>query len=904
MTHKPPVAGPIEQEEYWQTLLGDSLPVFDSILNRPRPPMQSFIRATETAPIDKSLSQKLNAFCTEKNVSSFEVMLAVFKIALLRYSGQDDVLLGTLAIIGESDNRIINPVPLRTNLADDPAGSKLLTRVSTTVQEAVAHRDYPFEKLVSLLNAAADFTRAPIFQLMLIPLNMPGPLLNAPLTPQDISEAGETTSRCDLVLLVSPTEITCEYDADLFDYEHIRRLLGHLKMLLNGFIENIDAPISTLSILTNAERHRLLVEWNNTRVDYPGSDPIHRIIELQTEQTPDAVAVSFEGQQLTYRQLNERANQLAHRLQRLGVGPETLVGVAMDRSLEMVIGLLATLKAGGAYVPIDPSYPAERVAFMLSDSAVPVLLTQSHLVPHLPLHNAVILCLDNDWPTIAAEDTANPPVQVTPNNLAYVIYTSGSTGKPKGAMNTHAAIRNRLLWMQDAYLLTSTDHILQKTPFSFDVSVWEFFWPLMFGARLVVAKPGGHQDSAYLVNIINAQQITTLHFVPSMLRVFLDQPSMENCTSLKRVICSGEALPLDLQNRFFAHLPQVELHNLYGPTEAAIDVTSWQCDPHSPLEIVPIGKPIANMQTFILDKHLQPVPIGAPGELHLGGIGLARGYHNRPQLTGEKFIPSPNFNLGISKIVNNSHFTTTAPETKWSGIHNSQLYKTGDLARYLPDGNIEYLGRLDFQVKIRGFRIELGEIEKLLDQHPVVTGAIVAVREDTPGNPQLVAYVIPAQPGGSTHQQLANILREYLQTKLPDYMVPAAFVLLEAFPLSPNGKINRPALPPPANVHRPQSGQSYVSPKTPTEETLAQIWANLLGLERVGTHDNFFELGGHSLLAAQLIARIRDTFHLELAIDILLDQAPTVAVLAQHIDAVLWTQTPVVVSGEHEEGEL
>ena len=572
--------------------------------------------------------------------------------------------------------------------------------------------------------------------------------------------------------------------------------------------------------------------------------------EEQVERTPEAVAVIFEDQQLTYRQLNERANQLARHLQRLGVGPDRLVGLCVERSLEMVVGLLGILKAGGAYMPLDPEYPKERLAFMLEDACVPVLLTQAPVAAWLPGHSSRIVRLDADWPRIAGESLCNVTSSVRAEHLAYMIYTSGSAGRPKGAMNTHVAIVNRLLWMQDTYRLTPSDRVLQKSPFSFDVSVWEFFWPLLTGAGLVVVLPGGHKDAAYLASLIRKEKITTTHFVPSMLSAFLEQGGLESsCASLKRVICSGEALAFELQQRFFSLL-SAELHNLYGPTEAAVDVTYWACERESRLRTVPIGRPIANTQIHILDRYLQAVPIGVPGELHIGGIGLARGYHNRPELTAEKFIPDP--------------FRTEA---------GARLYKTGDLARYLPDGAIEYLGRLDHQVKIRGVRIELGEIESVLAGHPAVREAVVVAREDVPGDKRLVAY-LTAKDGLSPKDQE---LRGLLQAKLPEYMVPSAFVTLGQFPLTPNGKVDRKALPPP---EQPRATTGFVPPETPMEVVLAKVWAEVLGLKQVGVHDNFFDLGGHSLLAVRLQTRVEAELGRKLPLAAFF-QAPTLAELAK-----------------------
>jgi amino acid adenylation domain-containing protein len=527
----------------------------------------------------------------------------------------------------------------------------------------------------------------------------------------------------------------------------------------------------------------------------------------------------------------------------------------MERSLEMVIALYGILKAGGAYVPLDPEYPPDRVAFMLGDTQVPVLLTQERLVSRLSEHKAQTVCLDSHWETISQERIENPINETKPENLAYVIYTSGSTGKPKGVMNTHRGICNRLLWMQDTYKLTQADHVLQKTPFSFDVSVWEFFWPLLFGARLVVARPGGHKDSAYLVNVIVEQDITTIHFVPSMLQLFLEDKDVMKCHCLKRVICSGEALPYELQNRFFARL-NAELHNLYGPTEAAVDVSYWECRPESDLKIVPIGRPVANTQLYILDQYMQPVPIGVPGELHIGGIQVARGYLNRPELTAEKFIPDP-----------------------FSNNPEARLYKTGDSVRYIPNGSIEFLGRLDFQVKVRGFRIELGEIETVLSQHPVVREVVVLAREDVPGDKRLAAYVVSKRQSPLPISEL----REFLKDRLPDYMVPAAIVQLESLPLTPNGKIDRRSLPAPEAER--QSDKVYVAPQNELERVIAGIWQEVLQVEKLGVDDNFFDLGGHSLLIMQVQRQLCDMTNQDIRITDMF-RFPTIRKLSQYLGQV------------------
>jgi amino acid adenylation domain-containing protein len=656
-----------------------------------------------------------------------------------------------------------------------------------------------------------------------------------------------------LTILVSTDGKECQwaYDTTIFDREGIHHLQQQFTTFLRNIVTSSDHPVSAIPILNEAERHQILVEWNDTRVDYPQDKLVHQIFEAQAEKTPDSIAVVFEGESLTYRELNERANQLAHYLQSLGVGPESMVGIAVERSLEMIVGLYSILKAGGAYVPLDPTYPADRIAYMMEDASVPVLLTQQRLLDKLPPHKAQVVCLDIDWDRlIGTHNTENPACRTTLENLAYMIYTSGSTGKPKGAMNNHGGILNRLLWMQDAYKLTDADAVLQKTPFSFDVSVWEFFWPLMFGARLVVARPEGHKDSDYLVKTIVEQKITTMHFVPSMLQIFLMAKEVEKCTSLRQVVCSGEALPLELQNRFFDKL-NAQLHNLYGPTEAAVDVTYWECRRDSQLKIVPIGCPVANTQMYILDGNLQPVPVGVSGELFIGGVQVGRGYHNRPELTAEKFIPDP-----------------------FSNDSKSRLYRTGDSCCYLSDGNIEYLGRLDFQVKIRGNRIELGEIESLLGQHPEVREVVVTAREDIPGDKRLAAYII----SNRDKKVAAGELRDWVMQKLPDFMVPSYFVNMDKLPLTPNQKVDRKALPAPEISREPET--AYVPPGNELQQTIARMWGEALNIPRVGINDNFFELGGHSLLLVKVYYRLSEIIDREFSITDMF-RFPTISSLAQ-----------------------
>ncbi len=671
-----------------------------------------------------------------------------------------------------------------------------------------------------------------------------------------LSGAMRPPAESDLAVFIpdSGTECLFVYDANVLDRDQVERMQDQFRTLLGAITGGYDRPIGDLPVIPEEERRKILEEWNSTFIDYPRDICLHELFEAQAARTPDAVALVFDDRSLSYREFNELANRLAHYLRRRGVGAESLVGVYMERSFEMVIGLYAIQKAGGAYVPLDPEYPKERIGFMLEDARTTVILTQAHLAADIPPSAATVICVDRDWPEISKESPENPQSGVKPENAAYVIFTSGSTGRPKGVLNEHRGIVNRLLWMQDEYGLTAKDAVLQKTTFSFDVSVWEFFWPLLVGSRLVVARPGGHRDSAYLVNTINEKDITTIHFVPSMLQLFLEDRNIGSCKGLKRVICSGEALPYELQERFF-HSLDSELHNLYGPTEAAVDVTYWPCRRHSEVRSVPIGRPVANTQIYILDRRMRPVPVGVPGELHIGGIQVARGYVNRPDLTAEKFIPDP-----------------------FSAEPGAHLYKTGDLCKFLPDGAIDYLGRLDFQVKIRGLRIEIGEIESVLSQHPDVREVVVVAREDTPGDKRLVAYFV------SSKSSNVNIddLRTFLKGKLADYMVPSAFLQMEAFPLTSSGKADRKALPAPAGMRQIET--AFVAPQSEAENAIAEIWKEYLKLDAVGVHDNFFDLGGHSLLLVRIMNRLQQVFGRTMTV-VDMFQHPTIQGLAEFVTA-------------------
>ncbi|MGK7886280.1 MAG: amino acid adenylation domain-containing protein, partial [Crocosphaera sp.] len=801
--------------------------------------------------LSRDVTEKLQLLAQEHRVTLNIIVQAAWAWLLSCYSGESDVVFGTtvsgrppeLEGVESMVGLFINTLPVRVTIPQESSVIPWLQEINRQYREQDTYFYTPLSKIMEWSEVARG---QELFESLVIFENYP---VDDSSQSQDTnlkildSSAFERTNY-PLLLLIGPGQelsFMVSYIANRFSEETIERILGHLAVILEKIATKPQLSVQELSPLTESEKQQILVDWNDTTRDYPNHQCLHQLIEAQVNQSPQAIAVKFEGKSLTYGELNAKANQLAHYLREKGIQADNLVGIALERSLEMVIGLLGILKAGAAYVPIDPNYPSDRIAYMLDDSQVSMVLTQGKLIEQLPATDASLFSLDDDWTCLATYSTDNPPNLTTVDHLAYMIYTSGSTGKPKGAMNRHRGIVNRLFWMQEAYQLEASDRILQKTPFSFDVSVWEFFWPLMTGATLVVAKPEGHKDSAYLLEMIQQEQITTLHFVPPMLQIFIEEPDVTNCTSLKRVICSGEALPYDLQERFFARL-NCELHNLYGPTEAAIDVSYWQCQPHSPLKKVPIGRPVANTQLYILNQNLKPVPMGAVGELHIGGVQVGKGYLNRPQLTDEKFIDDP-----------------------FSQDTQARLYKTGDLCRYLPDGNIEYLGRMDYQVKIRGFRIELGEIEGIVTQHPDVREAVVIVRQDDFDNKQLVAYVVSSLFPDDDDQvitvegKLNQVLRDYLKDKLPDYMIPFAFVLLPSLPLTPNGKIDRRSLPIPTAFTR-SSQQRFIAPRDALEQQLVEIWEEILNVAPISVEDSFFELGGHSLLAVRLISKISEVF--------------------------------------------
>jgi amino acid adenylation domain-containing protein len=852
------------QLNYWRSQLQGSPELLQLPTDRPRPVVQTYHGRTQSFELNQDLTQKLQSLSAESGTTLFMTMLAAFVTLLYRYSGQSDILVGT-PIANRNRNEIesligffVNTLVLRTNFADNPSFENLLAQVRETTLQAYEHQDVPFEQVVEALQPQRSLSHSPLFQVMFVLQNVPMTEFELPGVTLTQLDGDSTIAKFDLTLSMSETDRGLvgewEYNTDLFDGSTIERMTAHFQNLLSAIVANPAVTVGELALLSAAERHQLLVEWNDTAFEYPTDKCIHQLFESQVEKTPDAVAVVFEDQQLTYRELNQRANQLAHYLQTLGVRPEVLVGICVERSLEMVVGLLGILKAGGAYVPLDPHYPQERLSYMLEDAQVSVILTQQHLLEKLQQHQTQLVYLDTDWRLISQLNQDHPLTAIQTTNLAYVIYTSGSTGQPKGVMVAHQGLLNLVFWHQQTFKITSLDKATQLAGTGFDAAVWEL-WPyLTAGASIYLVKPELLTSPINLRDWLISQKIT-MSFVPTP--VAQELLSLEWATesiALRYILTGGDKL-----HQYPSVSIPFQVVNNYGPTENTVVTTSGLVVAQEQNQISPtIGQPIANTQVYILDQQLQPVPVGVPGELHIGGAGLARGYLNRPELTQEKFIPNP-----------------------FKETQGSRLYKTGDLARYLPDGNIEYLGRIDNQVKIRGFRIELGEVEAVLTQHPVVRETVVIARENSAGDKQLVAYLVPHQEPAPTNSDL----RHFLKAQLPDYMMPSAFVVLEALPLTPNGKVDRRALPQPEL--RPELEPTFVAPQTPTEELVASIWEKVLRVSQVGINDNFFELGGHSLLATQLLLQVNDACRVELPLSKLFE-APTVASLSNYIEAISW----------------
>jgi amino acid adenylation domain-containing protein len=854
-----------EQLAYWKKQLAGINHALALITDHPRPPVQTFRGKYRSLDLPRALSEKLATLSRREGVTTFMTMLAAFDVLLARYTGQEDVVIGTpiVARNREEIERLIgcfvNTLVLRADLSGNPSFSELLRRVREVALEAYAHQELPFEKLVEELEPERSLSHSPLFQVMFawhhasrVEIRLPGLTL-------DQMPTETSTSKFDLSLVVSEESgnLSCtgEYNTDLFAGTTIERLLGHYQRILEAVVANPEERISELPLLTRAEREQLVVEWNHTRDEVP-TETIDQLFEAQVERTPNVVAVKFGDLQMTYRDLNSEANRLAHHLRRFGIGPETRVAICVEPSLDMIVGLMGILKAGGAYVPLEPEYPSERISFILEDSEARLLLTQQRFTRSLTASNVQTIYLDSDWLEIARENNENPLGGATAENSAHLIYTSGSTGQPKGVLTAHRASVNRLAWMWQKYPFVADEVCCQKTSLTFVDSISEIFGPLLHGVPLVIIPESVVKDPQRFVAALAANKVTRLVLVPSLLRVILEigEDLAQNLCGLRYCVCSGETLPVNLATILRERIPQTTLINMYGSSEVAADVTCYEVRNTDGLGAIPIGRPIANTEIYILDSSFQPAPVGVPGEIYVGGEGLARGYLNRPDLTAEKFIPHP-----------------------FSRDRGARLFRTGDIGRYLSDGDVEYRGRRDNQVKLRGFRIELGEIEAVLASHPAVRQTVVIARDDERGDRQLLAYVVPAGEAQAT-----NELRAHLRRKLPNRMIPTAFVSLDALPLTASGKVNRLALPLPGLNQRP-AREDFVVPRTPTEEILAGVWADVLDEPNVGVNDDFFALGGHSLLLARIASRIRESFQLELPLRALFE-APTLAALAERIE--------------------
>jgi amino acid adenylation domain-containing protein len=843
-----------EQLSYWKQQLSGELPVLELPTNRPRPAVQTLKGARHFFALPTGLSKRLKALSEQEGVTLFMLLLAAFQTLLYRYTGQTDILIGspianrnrpeTEALIGS----FVNTLVLRTSLSGNPRFRELLGRVRDVTLQGYTHQDLPFEKLVEELQPDRDMSRNPLFQIMFVLQNAPMPTLKAPELTMNVIEIDRGTSQFDLTLSLENTEQGIkglfEYNTDLLDAESIARMQGHFRALLEHIVNNQDCRLDELRLLTDPELHQVAVEWNDREVNFPGDDCLTDLLETQAARTPDAIAVIFNGERITYEAFNRRANQLAHYLQGLGVRPEVCIGICLDRSLEMLVGMLGVLKAGGTYVPLDPGYPHEQLSFMLADSAAPFVLTQEHLLQRLGAHDARLICLDKDWELIAQESEENPESGVTGENLAYVIFTSGSTGRPKGVAIAHRNTSALLRWAHAAFAPEELRGVLASTSICFDLSVFELFVPLTCGGKVILV-----QNALQLPELPEAEEVTLVNTVPSAIAEIVRKgwiPPKPLTVNL-----AGEPLAPALVDQLYESGVARRVFDLYGPSE---DTTYSTFALREKNGEATIGRPVANTKVYLLDAGLNCVPIGVPGELYIGGSGVVRGYLKRPDLTAERFVPHP-----------------------FSASPGARAYRTGDLARYFADGNIEFMGRIDHQVKIRGFRIELGEIEAALLQHPAVREVVALAREDQPAQKRLVAYIVPeAQPGPSVSE-----LRNFLIQKLPMHMVPSAFINLDAMPLTPNGKLNRRALPAPGSA-RPDLEHDFTSPRNDVEELLADMWRDILGLKEIGIHDDFFELGGHSLLATRLQARIFKVLGIELPLRDLFKR-PTICGMAEII---------------------
>ncbi len=853
------------QLNYWRQQLADASRVLTLTTDRPRPSVQTFAGGTKYFQIDRQLTQQLKQLSQQSGATLFMTLLAGFATLLARYSGQDDVAIGS-PIANRHRSEVesiigcfINTLALRTKFTGDPTFLELLAQVKETTLCAYDRQDFPLEKLVEELQPERSLSHAPLFQVMFVLQNAPIGQLELPGLTLSLLELEDLVAKDDLFLSIAETEtgMTGElvYNSDLFDRATIERMASNFECLLASIVANPNRKVARLSLLSASEERRLMVDWNETQVDFPLDKCFSQLFEQQVAATPTAVAVAFKNQQLTYQQLNDRANRWAKYLVELGVESETIVALMGDRNIDFLTAILAVFKAGGAYLPLDPEHPPERMQQILVQAQVPFVLAQSQFISIVEQLEPKSQLLDIKDLDLLKYPPENLPARSTPDNLAYVIYTSGSTGTPKGAMLEQRGMVNHLFAKIADLKLTDRDVVAQTAAQTFDISIWQFLVALLVGGKVEIIPTEIATDPDRLISLVQPQQISILEIVPSLLRMMLQQletgATPPKLASLRWLLLTGEALPPQLCRQWFELYPTIPLLNAYGPTECSDDVTHYPIEsPPAPDVLnLPIGRPVANTQLYILNRHLQPVPIGVAGELYVGGAGVGRGYLHAPELTAQAFIPNP--------------------------CGRDRLYKTGDRARYLADGKIEFLGRIDFQVKIRGFRIELGEIEAVLSQHPQVQAVTAIAREEQAGNQYLAAYIVASAPIATSE------LRELLKHKLPDYMVPGVFVFLDRLPLTANGKIDRQALPVPAVAG--SGTQAVTPPTTDTQTTIAKLWAEVLNLPEVGIYNNFFELGGHSLLATLVMSRLRSILGVELPLRRLFE-SPTVAELAADVD--------------------
>ncbi|PMB24627.1 non-ribosomal peptide synthetase [Fischerella thermalis] len=848
------------QLNYWKQQLKGELPVLQLPTDRPRPTVTTFAGAKEYFTFSTTLTNALRQLSQREDATLFMSLLAAFNVLLYRYTDQEDILIGSpIANRNRAElegmlGLFVNTLVLRNNLSGNPSFRELLHRVREMTLDAYAHQDLPFEMLVEELQPERDLSRNPLYEVMFVLQNTPSSVEEVSGLTLHTLDFDSGTAQLDIFLSMSESEerlTGClEYNTDIFDSATITQFINNFQTLLENIVANPEQRLSELSLLTASEQEQLLFKFNQTRTDYPQDTSLHQLFEQQVKLTPDSLALISEFEKVTYRQLNHRVNQLAHYLQKQGVTKETLVALCLERDLDMVVGILAILKAGGAYIPLDPSYPVERLNFMLWDSQASLLITKQEILEKLSLSTAQTVCLDIHKDEIAQESSENPINISSSDNLAYIIYTSGSTGTPKGVLGTHRGTVNGLHWLWKTYPFTQTEVCCQKTAISFVDSIWEIFAPLLRGIPTVIISNATILDPQLFIETLVRHKVTRIILVPSLLRLLLDNYShlVKKLSQLKLWITSGEALSVKLVQSFQKLMPLAKLINLYGSSEVSANATYYDTSLlPNPAHSVPIGRPINNTQIYVLNRDLQPTPIGVIGELYIGGDGLAKGYLNRSELTQERFIDSP-------------------------FIPGEKLYKTGDLVRYLKDGNLEYLGRHDEQIKIRGFRVELGEIATVITQHPDIQESVVIASDDTQENQQLIAYVV------TDKQDIAAQLLPYLQQKVPSYMLPSAFVVLDMLPLTPNGKVDKRALQN-YEIIREVTNKSFVAPRNFTELSLVKLWENLLNASPIGVTDNFFDLGGHSFLAVRLMAQIQDRFGHNLPLSTLFEN-PTIEKLA------------------------